>query len=167
MFERITSVQEISVDIHLVAIGSHKNGSPHEGRGLFVTMVDETSTILLPDGEIELDWENAWNAEPDFIWMPLTEQGFSFFPYEPRVEWSLEQEEFEVLWNARQDGEQLMYFYGKALITPEVSYEWDFDNNEIQDDFVTKIEHPLYKSLRLGSRNLKIARYVLIPSDPG
>ena len=167
MFERITSDREIAIDIHLVALGSHKNGSPHEGNELFVTMEDETSTLLLPNGPIELDWENAWNDEPDFIWMPLTEEGFSFFPYEPRVEWSLEQEELEKLWNSRQGGEELMYFYGKGLIIPEISYEWDFDDDEIQDDYLEKIEHPLYRSLKLGSNNLKIAQYVLIASDPG
>lgn len=167
MLKKINEAYEISVEIHLVVIGSRRDDSPHEDNQLFLTMEDSIPKVEVPSGPIELDWENAWNVEPEFIWAPLTEEGFTFWPYEPRVEWSLEEEQISELWESRKEDEEFRYFFGRALINPEVSYEWDFDDNSLDDLYLSVIEQPIYRSLRLGSKNLKMARYVLIPSNLG
>lgn len=167
MLKKISGAHEIAVEIHLVVIGSRSDRSPHEGNRLFLTMEDSTPKVEVPRGPIELDWENAWNDEPEFIWTTLTEEGFSFWPYEPRVEWSLEQEQISDLWEFRKEDEEFRYFFGRALINPEVSYEWDFDDDSLDDRYLSDIEQPIYRSLRLGSKDLKMVQYVLIPSTLG
>lgn len=156
---------EIHVDVHLVVLGSQRDPSPHEGDQLFVTMEDSSPRVRVPSGQTEMDWENAWNVEPEFVWTPLTEEGFEFWPYEPRVQWSLHQEQIEELWKVPSDGDEFRYFFGKAVINPKVSYEWDFEDSELEDSYVSEIEQPIYRSLRLGSDHLKIVQYVLIPSN--
>lgn len=164
MLEKVNGC-EIHVDVHVVVVASPRNASPHERDQLFITMEDSSPRVRVPSGPTEMDWENAWNEEPEFIWTLMTGEGFTFWPYEPRVEWSLQQEQIEELWKARSEGEDYRYFFGKAVINPEVSYGWDFDDSELEDSYVSDIEQPIYCSLRLGSDHLKIVQYVLIPSN--
>ena len=68
----------------------------------------------------------------------------------------MEEELISELWKSRREDEEFRYFFGRALIDPEVSYEWDFDDNSLDDLQLSGIERPIFRSLRLGSKNLKI-----------
>lgn len=72
-----------------------------------------------------------------------------------------------MLWKSRKPEEEFRYFFGRALITPGPSYESDFDNSSLDDLYLNQIKQPISPSLRLESKDLKKAKYVILPSPVG